>query len=79
MEHVNTTEAIRRSLADEHGDEDEAIARSIVDEVARQHQAAGRDGQTSLSSTPAATPATTQVRKDSGGLRGEGSATSLDP
>ena len=79
MEYVNTTEAIRRSLADEHGDEDEAIARSIVDEVARQHQAAGRDGQTSLSSTPAATPATTQVRKDSGGLRGEGSATSLDP
>ena len=76
---VNTTEAIRRSLADEHGDEDAAAARSIVDEAARRHKAAGHSGPTSLRPTPTAAPATTQVRKDSGGSRGEGSATSLKP
>ena len=78
MAHINT-EAIRRSLADEHGDEDAAIARSIVDGAARRHKAAGQDGRTSLRPTPTAAPATTQVRKDSGGSRGEGSATSLKP
>ena len=40
MAHINTVEAIRRSLADEHGDEDAAIARSIADEVDRQREAA---------------------------------------
>ena len=40
MAHINTVEAIRRILADEHGDEDAAIARSIVDEAARRHTAA---------------------------------------
>ena len=40
MAHVHTVEAIRRSLADAHGDEDEVVARSIVDEAARQHTAA---------------------------------------
>ena len=79
MEHINTAEAMRRSLADEHGDEDAAIARSIVDEAARRHKAAGQGGQTSLPPTSTAAPATTRVRKDSGGSRGEGSATSLNP
>ena len=79
MAHINTVEAIRRSLADEHGDEDAAIARSIADEVDRQHEAARHKARTSSRSTPPAPPVATQVRKDSGGSRGEGSATSLDP
>ena len=79
MAHINTVEAIRRSLADEHGDEDAAIARSIADEVDRQHEAARHNARTSSRSTPPAPPVATQVRKDSGGSRGEGSATSLDP
>ena len=41
MAHINTEEAVCRSLVDaHHGDEDAAIARSIVDEAARRHAAA---------------------------------------
>ena len=79
MARINTEEAIRRSLADEHGDEDAAIARSIADEADRQQEAARQNARTPSRSTPPAPPAATQVRKDSGGSRGEGSATSLDP
>jgi hypothetical protein len=39
---IHTEEAMRRSLADAHGDENEAIARSIIDEAARQAEAATR-------------------------------------
>ena len=42
MARIHTEEAVRRSLADAHGDEDEAIARSITDEAARRHTAAKR-------------------------------------
>ena len=60
MAHINTVEAIRRSLADEHGDEDAAIARSIADEVDRQHEAARHKARTSSRSTPPAPPVATQ-------------------
>ena len=57
--HGSTTKSLRQNPADERGNIGTMVAHPTVDEVARQHQAAGRDGQTSLSSTPAATPATT--------------------
>jgi hypothetical protein len=88
MEHINTEEATRRSLADEHGDEDAAIARSIVDEVARQQAAAKqpasadtneRQGQRRAQhnipharAQPPAVARSDQVRLDLGGKRGQG-------
>ena len=42
MAHINTEEAVRRSLADAYCDKDAAIARSIIDEVTRRHTAANR-------------------------------------
>ena len=42
MARINTEEAVRRSLADEHGGEDAAIAPSIIDEATRRHATAKR-------------------------------------
>ena len=51
---IYTEDAMRRSLADAHGDENAAIARSIIDEAARQAEAAKRrtDGTTTESHRP---------------------------
>ena len=66
------------------GETNTAVHRRVLDRpflaaAGRIHTEIERNGRTSRRTTPTAAPATTQVRKDSGRSRGEGSATSLDP
>ena len=75
---------LKRFLSGFEGETNSAVHRRVLDRpflaaAGCIHAEIDHNARASQRSTSTATPAATQVRKDSGGLRGEGSATSLDP
>ena len=75
---------LKRFWSGFEGETNTAVHRRVLDRpflaaAGRIHTEIEHNARTSRRTTPTAAPATTQVRKDSGRSRGEGSATSLDP